>query len=94
MQVMPATGAWLVKTTGISKGELSDPRHNLQLGITYLKQLEAQYNGNQLFALVAYNWGPGHVQAATGGKRRVPRECMKYAVTILRDYSNWSKGFI
>ena len=94
MQVMPATGAWLVKTTGISKGESSDPRHNLRLGITYLKQLEAQYNGNQLFALVAYNWGPGHVQAATGGKRRVPRECMKYAVTILRDYSNWSKGFI
>lgn len=94
MQLMPATGAWLVETTGISKGELSDPRHNLRLGITYLKQLEAQYSGNRLFALVAYNWGPGHVRSATGGKRRVPRECMKYALTILRDYSNWSKGVI
>lgn len=94
MQLMPATSSWLVKTNGISKGELSEPRHNLRLGITYLKQLEAQYSGNRLFALVAYNWGPGHVQSATGGKRRVPKECMKYALTILRDYGNWSKGFI
>lgn len=94
MQLMPATGAWLVRTMGIPKGTLTDPKHNLRLGISYLKQLEAQYGGNRLFALVAYNWGPGHVKSATGGKRRVPRECMKYALTILRDHNNWKKGFI
>jgi len=94
MQIMPATGAWLANRESLPRQKLTDTRHNLQLGITYLKQLEAEYNGDRVFTLVAYNWGPGHVQMASGGKRRIPGECLRYAVRILNDYRRWKSGII
>jgi soluble lytic murein transglycosylase len=94
MQLMPKTAEWVANSNGVPRKTLYDPSFNIRLGIAYLKDLEAGYNGNLLFALVAYNWGPGHVQAAAEGKRRLPRECMKYALSILRDYNQWKKGQI
>jgi hypothetical protein len=94
MQIMPATGAWLAKRNDLPRGSLTDPGHNLRLGITYLKQLEADFSGDKVFALVAYNWGPGHVQSAAGGKRRIPKECISYALKILHDYRRWNSGYI
>jgi soluble lytic murein transglycosylase len=94
MQIMPATGAWLADKKDIPRGKLTDPGHNLKLGITYLKHLESEFNGNKMFALVAYNWGPGHVQKATGGQKRIPRVCLSYALTILNDYKRWQSGVI
>ncbi len=90
MQIMPRTGAWLAERNDIPRGKLTDPGHNLKLGIAYLKQLEAEYHGNRMLTLVAYNWGPGHVESATKGSRRVPGEVMQYAVKILNDYRRWS----
>ncbi len=94
MQIMPATGAWLAHRESLPRLKLTDTRHNLQLGITYLKQLEDEYNGDRVFTLVAYNWGPGHVEMASGGKRRIPGECLRYAVRILNDYRRWKTGVI
>jgi soluble lytic murein transglycosylase len=94
MQIMPATGAWLAHKEDLPKGKLTDPGHNLKLGITYLKHLEAQFDGNKVFTLVAYNWGPGHLQKAAGGKKRIPRECLSYALKILNDYKRWQSGLI
>lgn len=94
MQIMPATGAWLAKRNDLPQGKLTDTGHNLRLGITYLKQLESEYSGDKVFTLVAYNWGPGHVQSAAGGKRRIPKECMTYALKILKDYQRWQSGLI
>ena len=90
MQIMPKTGAWLADQQSIPRGRLTDPGHNLKLGISYLKQLEAEYGGNRVLTLVAYNWGPGHVASASAGARRVPGEVMQYAVKILNDYRRWS----
>lgn len=90
MQIMPKTGAWLADRQSIPRGKLTDPGHNLKLGISYLKQLEAEYGGNRVLTLVAYNWGPGHVASASAGARRVPGEVMQYAVKILNDYRRWS----
>jgi hypothetical protein len=90
MQIMPKTGAWLADQQKLPRGKLTDPGHNLKLGITYLKQLEAEYKGNRMLTLVAYNWGPGHVESAASGTRRVPGEVMQYAVKILNDYRRWS----
>jgi hypothetical protein len=90
MQIMPRTGAWLADQAAIPRGRLTDPGHNLKLGITYLKQLEALYGGNRVLTLIAYNWGPGHVESASTGKRRVPGEVMQYAIKILNDYRRWS----
>lgn len=90
MQIMPKTGAWLADQQSIPRGKLTDPGHNLKLGISYLKQLEGEYGGNRVLTLVAYNWGPGHVASASAGARRVPGEVMQYAVKILNDYRRWS----
>jgi prophage antirepressor-like protein len=94
MQLMPKTADWVAKTAGLRRRPLTDAGYNVQVGIEYLKYLEAEHEGNLLFALIAYNWGPGHVRSATSGARRVPRECMKYALTILRDYSEWKRGVV
>jgi|GEM_PF-3880800 len=94
MQIMPATGAWLRQKHDLPSGKLTDPGHNLKVGIAYLKELVEAYKGDRMFALVAYNWGPGHVDSATGGKRRIPKECMTYALKILGDYKRWRSGVI
>jgi soluble lytic murein transglycosylase len=89
MQIMPATGQWLAREALIPRGSLTDPGHNLELGIRYLKHLEEQYNGDRVFTLIAYNWGPGRVESAADGKRRIPPEVVTYAIKILNDYRRW-----
>lgn len=90
MQIMPKTGAWLAKKEEIPRGRLTDPGYNLKLGITYLKHLEEMFHGNRVFVLIAYNWGPGHVESASAGKRKVPSEVVTYAVKIMNDFRRWS----
>lgn len=92
MQIMPKTGAWLASQANMGPVRLTDPRSNLKLGIAYLKQLEEGYGGNRVLTLIAYNWGPGRVESASGGRRRVPGAVMQYAVKILNDYRRWSAG--
>lgn len=58
-QLMPATARWL--EPGTTRKELMEPRTNLQIGFKYLKQLIADYDGNERLALTAYNRGPGTV---------------------------------
>lgn len=90
MQIMPKTGAWLAKKEEMPRGSLTDPGYNLKLGITYLKHLEEMFDGNRVFVLIAYNWGPGHVESASEGKRKVPSEVVTYAVKIMNDFRRWS----
>lgn len=89
MQLMPKTGAWLASISKMQRGALTDPGYNLKLGISYLKQLEQGYGGDRVFTLIAYNWGPGRVESAADGKRRVPPEVLTYAIRILNDYRRW-----
>jgi soluble lytic murein transglycosylase-like protein len=93
MQIMPATGRWLQQTKvdrRDQRGDLTDPGYNLRLGITYLKHLEEMYSGDRVFTLVAYNWGPGRVDRASGGRNKVPREVVQYALKILNDHRRWT----
>lgn len=89
MQIMPATGAYMADKLNIQKLQLYDSDQNLKLGIAFLKELEASYGGDKVMTLVAYNWGPGHVELAGKGKRRIPGDVMRYAVKILNDYRRW-----
>jgi len=65
MQVMPATAEWVVSkeadldTTLLS--DLHEPRNSLQLGAYYLRRMIDRYDGNVVYALAAYNGGPGNV---------------------------------
>jgi soluble lytic murein transglycosylase-like protein len=57
-QLMPATASEL------GASDPTDPAQNAAAGCRYLHQLLAQFKGNLLMSLAAYNWGPGNVQRA------------------------------
>jgi soluble lytic murein transglycosylase-like protein len=61
-QLMPATARWL--KPGTTRRELMQPKTNLQIGFTYLKNLIDRYDGNEKLALTAFNRGPGTVDRA------------------------------
>lgn len=64
MQLMPDTAKWLVKTDtrvpASDASNLADPRSSLRLGTHYLKMMLDRYDGNMVYALAAYNGGPGN----------------------------------
>jgi soluble lytic murein transglycosylase-like protein len=59
-QLLPSTAAWL--EPGVSEDRLFDRDTNLRLGFRYLRRMLDRYEDPQL-ALLAYNRGPGVVQA-------------------------------
>ena len=92
MQILPSTGAFIAGLEGfesVMKHKLTDPNYNVQLGIRYIQYLEQMYKGNRVLVLTAYNWGPGRVQDAIEGRRKIPAEVMTYALKILKDHQEW-----
>jgi Transglycosylase SLT domain len=71
-----------------------DPNQNIQGGITYLRQMLAQF-GDPMLALAAYNWGPGHMNqaiAAYGASwaaiaPNAPSETQNYVAKIIAGIS-------
>ncbi len=61
MQLMPATAAQVARGLGAAPGPLDDPSVNIQLGAAYLGGLLAQFGGQEVFAVAAYNAGPHRV---------------------------------
>ncbi len=93
MQIMPATGRWISRTEQINwKGTqslINDPAYNIRLGVTYLKRLEKQFDGNKRLALIAYNWGPTNLTRALKEKRSTPKISRRYADKILNYSKKW-----
>ena len=92
MQIMPKTGEFIERLKGyepVMGMRLTDSNYNVRLGVAYLKHLEELYDGNRVFVLTAYNWGPGRVEDAMNGKRRIPKDVMNYALKILSDHRTW-----
>jgi soluble lytic murein transglycosylase len=61
MQIMPATGKMLAKNIGLRQSgnlQLADVELNIQLGTTYMRQLQDRFDGSALLASAAYNAGP------------------------------------
>jgi membrane-bound lytic murein transglycosylase MltF len=64
MQILPPTGQELAERLGVpwrGPQTLFDPYVNVRLGAAYLRELADRYDGEISTALVAYNWGPGHI---------------------------------
>lgn len=64
-QLMPSTAVQM--QPGISYTQLFDRDTNLRLGFRYLRQLLDRYQGDLRLALLAYNRGPGTVDAIRRG---------------------------
>ncbi|WP_414579263.1 transglycosylase SLT domain-containing protein [Anabaena sp. CCY 9402-a] len=63
MQVMPATGKWIVSKIKLDNKtiDLENPNDNIMLGTWYLDHTHEQYNNNSMLAIASYNAGPGNV---------------------------------
>jgi soluble lytic murein transglycosylase len=88
MQVMPATGAAVAKSIGLSgqTARLSEADYNVRIGAQYLKSLVDDL-GSPMLAFAAYNAGPGR---ALGWRGTKPMDAAAYAESIpfyeTRDY--------
>jgi soluble lytic murein transglycosylase-like protein len=90
MQLLPSTGAWLAPRVGVEwRGPqtLFDPIANVRLGVAYLRQLTDRYDGSVRTALVAYNWGPGRIDAFVAAGDPLPSE---YSQLVLAAYGRRS----
>jgi soluble lytic murein transglycosylase-like protein len=86
MQILPSTGEWLAPQVGVAwlgPQTLFDPISNVRLGVAYLRMLLDRYDGNLTSALVAYNWGPGHVDGRLREGGALPAT---YSDLVLRAY--------
>jgi len=64
-QIMPETGKWIARRLGhrgFAVSRLNDPETNIEFGAYYLSQQLADFDGDVLRALAAYNGGPGNVK--------------------------------
>ncbi|MEM7465939.1 MAG: LysM peptidoglycan-binding domain-containing protein [Pseudomonadota bacterium] len=90
-QFMPATG----RQYGLSQTRYLDQRKDIVLStkasLDYLETLHAQFNGDWLLAIAAYNGGPGNVSKALDGedrsfwhiRHRLPKETQAYVPKLL-----------
>ena len=72
-QVMPSTAP------GVN---LADPRVNIDTGVRLLRDLYREF-GSWPLALMAYNWGPGRLQDAIAGRRKIPGVVLEYVTAVL-----------
>lgn len=81
MQLKPETA----KEQGVDP---YDAEGNIRGGTRYLGKMLRRYNGNVEHALMAYNWGPGNVDAylktgkGLGGRER-PKESLDYVPSVM-----------
>ena len=61
MQLMPATAESTAKQHGVSAYDLFSPQDNIMLGNYHYGSVKAQLNGDNIFAVAAYNSGAGAV---------------------------------
>lgn len=83
MQLMPGTA----KDLGVNPNDLEG---NIRGGAQYLRQMLDRYDGNLEHALMAYNWGPGNVNAwlKTGkgiNGQDVPEETRRYVTSVSKN---------
>ena len=64
MQIMPETGSWIatqIEDDSFSVDKLYNVNMNIKYGTWYLSELQTEFEGNEVLALVAYNAGRGNV---------------------------------
>ena len=79
MQVLPATGASVAKSIGLTgyggADSLYDPDTNIAIGTAYLRQLMNKYDGLPYVTIAAYNAGPTPTARWQGQRPASIRTC-------------------
>lgn len=78
-QLEPATA----KSLGVDP---NNPLENIAGGVMYLRNMLQKYGGNVLYALAAYNWGPGNVDdwiSHGANPNALPSETRAYVSRIM-----------
>jgi soluble lytic murein transglycosylase len=88
MQLTPATARYIARKSGGTQfvvDDLATPQVNIAYGAYYLRYLLRRYDGNEDFALAAYNAGEGNVDkwiaAARERDRALTIDAIPYAET-------------
>jgi soluble lytic murein transglycosylase len=88
MQLTPATARYIARKSGGTKfvvDDLGTPQVNISYGAYYLRYLLRRYDGNEDFALAAYNAGEGNVDrwiaSAKAHDRALTTAAIPYAET-------------
>lgn len=102
MQIMPHTASAVAqrhRLPGVVREDLFDQETNIQIGVRYVEQLLAQFSGNVVQAIAAYNAGPIAVESwATVFRGRsedefvelIPfQETRQYVKRVLRSYQEY-----
>ncbi len=64
-QIMPSTGRWIARRLDHGRfrlDHLMEPSTNIRFGVYYLSEQLADFEGDAMRALAAYNGGPGNVE--------------------------------
>ena len=105
MQVMPATGEWIARMTGIrnfDRAKLYDADTNITIGTWYLSYLMKRFKNDPYLVSAAYNAGPEVVATWSGAGRgtadrdmfveTIPyRETRGYVKKVLRNYAEYRR---
>jgi soluble lytic murein transglycosylase len=88
MQLTPATARYIARKSGGTQfvvDDLATPQVNIAYGSYYLRYLLSRYDGNEDFALAAYNAGEGNVDrwiaSARAHDRALTTAAIPYAET-------------
>jgi soluble lytic murein transglycosylase len=88
MQLTPETARYIARKSGGTAfvvGDLATPQVNIAYGTYYLRYLLRRYEGNEAFALAAYNAGEGNVDrwiaSARAHDRGLTIDAIPYAET-------------
>jgi soluble lytic murein transglycosylase len=83
MQLTPATARYIARKSGGTKfvvDDLGTPQVNISYGAYYLRYLLRRYDGNEDFALAAYNAGEGNVDRWIAGAKAHDRALTTAAI--------------
>jgi soluble lytic murein transglycosylase len=105
MQVMPATGEWIARLTGLrdfDRSKLFEADMNISVGTWYLAHLMKRFKGDLVLVSAAYNAGPEAVAGWIGQSgaaaekdafvERIPfMETRGYVKKVLRNYAEYRR---
>jgi hypothetical protein len=76
MQVMPATGKYIARTSGFKWSGVEGLRaveSNISYGTWYLDYLLHKFGGDEHAAISAYNWGPENIRSRIKNAKKLPQ---------------------